>query len=120
MDITFPTFPKYGVLITLIFDPSDIIISFSDKLLILDWSVGLGLFEEDAKSYLKPKITSILKTVSNAGKIATMNISGPEEARHYYQQGVRIFFVGVDVSMKQFTLEQTITPIKKTLSILNT
>lgn len=85
-----------------------------------DWSVGLGLFEEDAKSYLEPKISSILKTVSNAGKIATMSVSRPEEARHYYQQGVRIFFVGVDVSMKQRMLKQTIAPIKKTLSIVST
>lgn len=77
-----------------------------------DWSVGLGLFEEEAKSYLAPKISDILKTISNAGKIATMSISEPEEARHYYQQGVRIFFVGVDVSMKRRMLEQTITPIK--------
>ncbi|MCL0099732.1 aldolase/citrate lyase family protein [Dehalococcoidia bacterium] len=77
-----------------------------------DWSVGLGLFGEEAKSYLAPKISDILKTISNAGKLATMSVSGPDEARHYYQQGVRIFFVGVDVSMKRHMLEQAITPIK--------
>lgn len=81
-----------------------------------DWSVGLGLFGEEAKSYLAPRISKVLEAISDAGKMATMSVSGPEEACHYYQQGVRIFFVGVDVSMKRRMLEQTITPIKDAIA----
>ena len=77
-----------------------------------DWSVGLGLFGDEAKTYLAPKVANVLASISAAGKMATMSVSGPDEARSYYEQGVRIFFVGVDVSMKRQMLERTLTPIK--------
>ena len=77
-----------------------------------DWAVGLGIFGDEANSYLEPRIADVLSSISAAGKMATMSVSGPDEARLYFGHGVRIFFVGVDVSMKRRMLEQALTPIR--------
>ena len=80
-----------------------------------DWSVGLGLFGDEAESYLAPKVESLLADISDAGKTASMNVSSPEEAQRYHGMGVRIFFLGVDVSMKRKMLTDSLSPIKTAL-----
>ena len=81
-----------------------------------DWSVGKGLFGDEARSYLAPKIEDILVSVAEAGKMATMSVAGTEEARHYYDLGVRIFFLGVDVALKRKTFADTLDSTRDAFS----
>ena len=78
----------------------------------MDWGTGLGLFGKEAESYLAPKIDNLLADVRDAGKIATMSVSTPEAALRYRKMGVRIFFLGVDVSMKRKMLTETLRPFE--------
>ena len=79
-----------------------------------DWSIGLGLFGPAAQSYLAPKIEHIVRTVAQAGKTMVMTPSSPEQARHYYDLGARIFQLGSDVTLKRRALFDTIGPFKDT------
>ncbi len=79
-----------------------------------DWSIGLGLFGEAALSYLTPKIERIVRAVHQAGKTMVMAPTSPEQARHYYDLGARIFNVGGDVTLKRRALFDTIGPFKDT------
>ena len=79
-----------------------------------DWSIGLGLFGQAAQSYLAPKIERIVRTVAQAGKTMVMTPSSPEQARHYYDLGARIFQLGADVTLKRRALFDTIGPFKDT------
>ena len=45
-----------------------------------------------------------------------MSVSTPEAALRYRKMGVRIFFLGVDVSMKRKMLTDTLLPINTCLS----
>ncbi len=82
----------------------------------MDWGTGLGLFGQEAESYLAPKIDNLLADIRDAGKIATMSVSTTEAALRYRKMGVRIFFLGVDVSMKRKMLTDTLLPINTCLS----
>ena len=79
-----------------------------------DWSIGLALFGPAARSYLAPKIERIVKTVHQAGKTMVMTPSSPDEARHYYDLGARIFQLGTDVTLKRRALLDAIGPFKDT------
>ena len=79
-----------------------------------DWSVGLGLYGQAAQSYLAPKIERIVRAVHQAGKTMVMAPSSPEQARHYYDLGARIFSLGADVTLKRRALFDTIEPFKET------
>ena len=79
-----------------------------------DWSIGLGLFGEEARSYLAPKIERIVKTVAEAGKTMVMSPSSPEQARRYHGLGVRVFQLGPDVTLKRRALFDAIGPFKDT------
>ena len=79
-----------------------------------DWSIGLGLFGPAARSYLAPKIERIVRTVHRAGKTMVMTPSSPEQARHYYDLGARIFQLGTDVTLKRRALFDAIGPFKDT------
>ena len=79
-----------------------------------DWSIWLGLFGEAAQSYLAPRIERIVRTVHQAGKTMVMAPSSPEQARHYYNLGARIFNVASDVTLKRHALFDTIAPFKET------
>ncbi len=78
----------------------------------MDWSIGLGLFGQEADAYLAPKIDNLLEDIRDAGKTATMSVSSPEAAMRYRKMGVRIFFLGVDVAMKREMLAGAIRPFK--------
>lgn len=82
-----------------------------------DWSVGLGLYGDDARSHLAPKIEGILASISGAGKIAAMSVGSPEEVRLFHDRGVRIFFVGVDVSMKRKMLVDNLGSVKAAVKL---
>ena len=78
----------------------------------MDWSVSLDLYGDEAESYLAPRIERLLADITSAGKIAAMNVSSPEAALSYRDLGVRIFFLGVDVSMRRKMLTEILIPIK--------
>ena len=48
-----------------------------------------------------------------------MGVSSPKEVHLYWNLGVRIFFVGVDVSMKRRMLTESLAPIKATVEELS-
>ena len=77
-----------------------------------DWSIGLGLFGPAAREYLAPKIERIIGTVCQAGKTMVMTPSSPDEARRYHGLGVRIFQLGVDVTLKRRALIDAIGPFQ--------
>ena len=79
-----------------------------------DWSIGLGLFGEAARSYLAPKIECIVRTVHRAGKTMVMTPSSPEEARRYHALGARVFQLGPDVTLKRRALFDAISPFRDT------
>ena len=81
----------------------------------MDWSVGLGIYGEDAKAHLTAKIDNILKATEQAGKIATMTVPNVEQARAYVELGVRIFFLGVDVAMKRNNITDTVGSFQRGL-----
>ena len=78
----------------------------------MDWSVSLDLYGDEAESYLAPRIERLLADITSAGKIAAMNVSSPEAALRYRDLGVRIFFLGVDVSMRRKMLTENLISIK--------
>lgn len=78
----------------------------------MDWSIGRGMFGNEANSYLAPKIDRLVGDIQRAGKIATMSVADSKAAKKYHKLGVRIFFLGVDVSMKRVMLGDALAPIK--------
>ena len=77
-----------------------------------DWAVGLGLYGDQADAYLAPKIDTVYSSASRAGKTVTVSVSSPVEASHYFDLGARVFFLGVDVTIKRRALTETIAPFK--------
>ena len=77
----------------------------------MDWSVGLGLAPGEAKPLLEPKIEAVLESVAKAGKMATMSVTSSDEMRRYRDRGVRVFFLGVDISLKRQGLEETLARV---------
>ena len=77
-----------------------------------DWSIGLGLFGEAAKSYLAPRIERIVRTVHAAGKTMVMTPSSPDAARRYHDLGARVFQLGPDVTLKRRALIDAISPFR--------
>ena len=82
----------------------------------MDWGTGLGLFGKEAESHLAPKIDNLIADILDAGKTPTMSVTAPEAAQRYREMGVRIFFLGVDVSMKRKVLTDTLRPIDTSLT----
>ena len=80
-----------------------------------DWSVGLGIFGDDAKTNLTPKIERVLTRAASAGKIVVMGAGSAQQAEYYRQLGVRVFFVGVDVAMRRGILAQSLRSFKDAL-----
>ena len=78
-----------------------------------DWSVGLGLFGDEAKAHLAPKIERVIETASRTGKIVSMGASNSEEANYYYNLGVRVFFLGVDINIKRRMLTETLSAFQE-------
>ncbi|MBI85177.1 MAG: hypothetical protein CMJ81_18435 [Planctomycetaceae bacterium] len=74
----------------------------------MDWSTTLGLAGSLANQCLAPKIEQVLAATRNAGKIPVMPVSSPADTRPYFDLGVRIFFTGVDITLKRKTLIETI------------
>ncbi len=78
-----------------------------------DWSISLGLDLREAASLLGPKVDRILEDVSAAGKTAAMMVATPEQVRAYADRGARVFFVGVDVSMRRAMLVDRLSPLRE-------
>jgi 2-dehydro-3-deoxyglucarate aldolase len=77
-----------------------------------DWSISLGLDLREAASLLGPRVDHILEDVSSAGKTAAMMVATPDDVRTYADRGARVFFVGVDISMKRGMLVDRLGPIR--------
>ena len=77
-----------------------------------DWAVGLGLYGDRAESDLGPKIETVYGSASRARKTISVSVSSPDEASHYVDLGARVFFLGVDVTIKRRALAETIAPFK--------
>ena len=81
----------------------------------MDWSVGLGLFGDEAKTRQSPKIERVFTAAAEAGKIATAGAFSIEQASHYHTLGVRIFFVGIDLVIRRQALSNTLTQFQSAL-----
>lgn len=81
----------------------------------LDWAVNAGLFGDEAKAVIGPKIDQLLADAVAAGKIAAMGPGSDEQLRRYKDIGVRIFFAGVDVNLKRKALSQAIGSFRRVL-----
>ena len=81
----------------------------------MDWAVGLGLFGDEARARQAPKIERVLRTAAEAGKITTAGAFSTGEAEYYRGLGVRIFFVGVDLVLKQQALTRTLSRVQEAL-----
>lgn len=77
-----------------------------------DWAVSLGLDLREAGPLLGPRVDRILDDVAAAGKTAAMTVTTPEDVRAYANRGVRVFFVGVDISMRRAMLVDRLAPIR--------
>ena len=81
----------------------------------MDWAVNAGLFGDEAKAVIGPKIDQLLADAVAAGKIAAMGPGPDEQIRRYKDIGVRIFFTGVDVNLRRKVLAQTIGSVRRVL-----
>ena len=79
----------------------------------MDWAVGLGLFGDEARARQAPKIERVLRTAAAAGRITTAGAFSTEEAEYYRGLGVRVFFVGVDLVLKQQALTRTLSRFRR-------
>ena len=52
---------------------------------------------------------------SRAGKITAASAASPDQATHLADLGVRVLFVGVDISLKRRILAQSLAGIKDAL-----
>ena len=74
----------------------------------MDWAVSLGRFGAEARTHLAPKVETVLTTAARAGKITVMgSATTADQARRYRDLGVRVFFLGVDVTLKRSALKET-------------
>ncbi len=80
-----------------------------------DWAISLGLFGEDAKTNLTPKIERVMTRAASAGKIVVMGAGSPQQAEYYRTLGARVFFVGVDVAMRRGILAQSLRSFRDVL-----
>ena len=78
-----------------------------------DWGASLGLFGQEAKADLTPKIEKVVTAAVAAGKIVTMSASSPQEASHFINLGARILFLGVDVTLKRKVFTETLIEIRE-------
>jgi 2-keto-3-deoxy-L-rhamnonate aldolase RhmA len=74
----------------------------------LDWATSLGVYGEEARSCLLPKIERVLTTAARAGVTTAMFAADAELGKRYRDWGVRIFFLDEDVVMKRKSLETAI------------
>ena len=74
----------------------------------MDWAISLGRHGDMAQSQLSPKIEHVLRVAAQAGKITAMTVSSPQQADDYFDLGVRLFFLGVDVAIKRSALTEMI------------
>ena len=74
----------------------------------MDWGVSLGLFGDEARTHLAPKIEHVLKAGTAAGKIIGWGVGDPQQAAHYRDLGMRLFFLGPDVGIKYRVFNETI------------
>ncbi len=81
----------------------------------MDWSVGLGLFGDEAKTRQAPKIARVFTAALQAGKITTAGAFSIDQARYYQALGVRVFFVGVDLVIKRQALTETLAQFQNAL-----
>ena len=81
----------------------------------MDWSVSLGLFGPEAKRGLATKIERVMEAGRRSGKILAMGGGNVQQALHYRTQGVRLFFVGVDVNLKRRMLSESLSAFRKVL-----
>jgi len=81
----------------------------------MDWAVNAGLFGDEAKAVIGPKIERLLIDAAEAGKITAMGPGSDDQLRRYKDIGVRIFFVGVDVNLKRKALSQAIGSFRQAL-----
>lgn len=77
----------------------------------LDWATACGLFGEKTAK-LAPKIDKILCTAAEAGKISATAVGNVKQVAHYIKLGVRILFVGVDVTIKRRAFADAISIVK--------
>ena len=73
-----------------------------------DWGASLGVFGTMAERQLRPKIEHLISAASTAGKIVASGVSSVEDARRFQNLGVRIFMLGVDISIKRAALAERI------------
>ena len=66
-----------------------------------DWAVDLGLFGDEAAPVVGPKVDQVLTAAAAAGKITAMPVGSPLQARHYADLGVRLLFMGVDITLRR-------------------
>lgn len=78
----------------------------------MDWGVSLNLFGSEAKKALTPKIDRVLKTATDFGKIAVASAANREQANHLRGLGVRILFLGVDITMRREILSETLSKLR--------
>ncbi len=89
----------------------------------MDWSIGKGMFGPRGETALQKSIDEVIGKAAHAGKIATMVRGGPEEVQHYVKLGVRLVFVGLDVTLKRnayrdaLSAFQRMTPTSTTLDV---
>ena len=72
-----------------------------------DWAISAGLFG-DSKTQLDVKIDHVLTSARNAGKTTAMGVGNPAQAKHFADIGVRIFFVGPDITLHRSAYAQAI------------
>ena len=66
-----------------------------------DWAVSLGLFGDEAKAEVGPKVDRVFTAAVRAGKIAVHPGGAGDQTARFIEMGVRLFFVGVDVPLKR-------------------
>ena len=67
----------------------------------MDWSVSLGLYGAEGQRELAPKAERVLTAARDAGKLTSSSVSSGEQATRFAELGVRIFFTGVDITLKR-------------------
>ena len=80
-----------------------------------DWAADLGLFGDEAAPIVSPKVDHVLSAAAAAGKITAVPAAGPQQARHFVDLGVRLLFVGVDVTLKRKAFAEAMTTAKSAI-----
>ncbi len=74
-----------------------------------DWGISKGLRPSEAKTVLAPRIEEIFVAARKAGKLTTMGVSSPGEAKRYVSWGARIIFAGIDVPLRRKAFDELLT-----------